>query len=188
MDLTKYSKGKRMVREDKIKLIDELKKVIDQANAAIEELKEDVAAIPVVAANPILEGTEPELEGLEIGSTKYAMPSGGGDLYLHTVKLIRQDEFYLFLLTKDDVAYDNNGWKDNMNSLINIKIIKRDISNQYIGIGVVSNWIWSKEGTVYGLSSENYATIISQSVSFGTGYLFSSYGGPSFISDTVTKL
>ena len=86
MDLTKYSKGKRMVREDKIKQIDELKAAQDQAAADIEELKEDVAAIPVVAANPTLEGTEPELEGLEVGGTKYAMPSGGTVLYKHVIE------------------------------------------------------------------------------------------------------
>lgn len=41
-----------------------------------------------IVANPTLAGTESELEGLQIGSTKYKMPSGGNEIELIDLSLI----------------------------------------------------------------------------------------------------
>lgn len=46
-------------------------------DGAVEVLKEVTEATTVVA-NPTLEGTEPDLTGLEVDGTKYAVPQGGG--------------------------------------------------------------------------------------------------------------
>jgi len=51
---------------------------------------------PVVVANPTLAGTEPNLEGLQVGSQKYKVPDGGGNLYYH-------------LITITDEEYKNKG-------------------------------------------------------------------------------
>ena len=40
-----------------------------------------------VIANPTLAGTESDLTGLQVGDTKYAIPSGGGASYTHHIKL-----------------------------------------------------------------------------------------------------
>ena len=41
------------------------------------------------SANPTLDGTEANLTSLKLNGTKYAIPSGGGHLYQHTVTLVR---------------------------------------------------------------------------------------------------
>ena len=47
---------------------------------------DDVSGTTVVA-NPTLAGTEADLTGLQVGDTKYKVPSGGGGKYLHQVKI-----------------------------------------------------------------------------------------------------
>lgn len=57
----------------------------------------DVAGGSGVIANPELEGTEPDLEGLEVDGTKYKVPQGGGSaLYKHYLYFQdnRQTELY----------------------------------------------------------------------------------------------
>ena len=39
-----------------------------------------------VVANPTMTGTEGDLEGLQVGDTKYKVPSGGGTIYIHMVQ------------------------------------------------------------------------------------------------------
>ena len=108
-DLTKYSKGKRMVREDLIKQIEQNKADIEALKGQVEEIpiveanpvlggeEEDLTSLQVgetkykvpqpteVVANPTLAGTEANLEGLQVGETKYKV--GGGSLYLHTITI-----------------------------------------------------------------------------------------------------
>ncbi len=48
-----------------------------------------------VVANPTLEGTEPDLTGLEVEGTKYKVPSGGGGtqhLYQHNITIKGEEE------------------------------------------------------------------------------------------------
>ena len=42
-----------------------------------------------VVANPTLEGTESALSGLEVDGTKYKVESGGGALYQHSIRFVR---------------------------------------------------------------------------------------------------
>ena len=46
-------------------------------SADAQELAKEVDNIPVVTANPELAGTEANLTGLQVGNTKYAVPSPG---------------------------------------------------------------------------------------------------------------
>ena len=52
------------------------------------EYKED----NIVAANPTLEGTEAELTGIEIGKTKYKIPSGGGGAGGHLLTIVAKNK------------------------------------------------------------------------------------------------
>lgn len=53
-----------------------------------------------VVANPTMAGTESDLTGLQVGDTKYAIPSGGS-LYLHTINLTEQTQVkYRIVCTK----------------------------------------------------------------------------------------
>lgn len=139
MDLTKFSKGKRMVREDKIKLINELKKVVEQANTAIEELKDDVAAIPVVVANPTLEGTEAELEGLEVGGTKYSIPSGGEN-HLYSIAL----EVIMLDINSDSDKYSQ--YRVSILSSVNLQEITYQQLISITNSEYLANGFYSKDG------------------------------------------
>ncbi|MBR3210073.1 MAG: hypothetical protein IKF82_07430, partial [Bacilli bacterium] len=94
-DLTKYAKGKRMVREDKIKKLETLNQV--KANPTLEGEEETLESLKIgnkkyalgggteVIANPELAGTEDDLEGLQVGENKYKV---GIKLYKHNIKMI----------------------------------------------------------------------------------------------------
>lgn len=77
-----------------------------------------------VSANPTLSGSETELTGLQIGSTKYKMPSGGSSggvtVYLHALSL------------RCTMSGDNDNWYDmvvGVYSTQSAKITTSNISN-----------------------------------------------------------
>lgn len=49
--------------------------------------------VTTVVANPTLVGTEAELAGLQVGSTKYKVPSGGGGVHITTIDNVRHISF-----------------------------------------------------------------------------------------------
>lgn len=53
---------------------------------SLDDLEETVENIPEVIANPELAGTEDDLEGLQVGNTKYKV-GGGKQLYQHNIVL-----------------------------------------------------------------------------------------------------
>ena len=56
----------------------------DGLNLTSDVLK---STVPVVSANPTLAGTEDNLTGLQVGDTKYKVPSGGGGtIYSHFIE------------------------------------------------------------------------------------------------------
>lgn len=63
---------------------------LEDLAASVTALEEEVSDIPEVVANPVLEGTEGDLTGLQVGNTKYKVPSGGGggsQLYLNHITI-----------------------------------------------------------------------------------------------------
>lgn len=118
-DLTKYAKGKRMVREDLIKKLKEGSGaeytagtgiVIEDNEISVDEevvaLKDELPA-EVEAITPT--GEETTLEGLKIGDTSYKI--GGGEKHLHSIVMTKVSStssdqvIYLNVLSDSDTPF-----------------------------------------------------------------------------------
>lgn len=110
-----------------------------------------------VIANPTLAGTEADLTGLQIGDTKYAIPSGGGggSIYAHYINLFfdyRQRLYFSILSdsatplsTVADIAsvLYNHGFIDSSNSTICSGMYYQTSNSQWYS----SNAIISDDGS-----------------------------------------
>ena len=137
MDLTKYAKGKRMVREDLIKQIEKNKEeiaelilnqltagtgiVIEDNEVSVDEevvaLKDELPA-EVEAITPT--GTEAALEGLKIGDTSYKV--GGAESYLHRFNYDddqNQIHYAIFILNSSPDAINTfDKFYENINKIV----------------------------------------------------------------------
>lgn len=87
-----------------------IEKVASIADAEIED------KVNEVVANPTLAGTEADLTGIQIGETKYKVPSGGGGgttRYLHNIKIQQANMGSVItcqVITNSNTAFTKNSF------------------------------------------------------------------------------
>ena len=80
---------------------------------AITKTPQQINNLNQVTANPTLAGTEADLTGLQVGDTKYAVPQGGGNLYLHSVRIDKNSitspgmkiSFFIYIISKNSTQF-----------------------------------------------------------------------------------
>ena len=75
---------------------------------------EEAGGGTTVVANPELEGTEPDLTGLEVDGAKYKVPQGGGgttNLYLHSILISKANgcSINFSFINSTSTQYNENG-------------------------------------------------------------------------------